>query len=119
MRFESGCAERGGNGCHRASKDWISIDGHRERGPAGQRFQRKSPGAAIEIERAPAGQILTQKYDVTVNDGHGGTAIQTITITIKGDKKKEGDEDFFINLFNPSNALIDRGQGRVVIKNDD
>src|SRR5438876_41004 len=30
-----------------------------------------------------AGQTLTQKYDVTVNDGQvGGTATQTVTITI-------------------------------------
>src|SRR5207237_1351488 len=31
-----------------------------------------------------AGQTLTQKYDVTVSDGHGGTALQTITVTITG-----------------------------------
>lgn len=31
-----------------------------------------------------AGQTLTQNYDVTVNDGHGGTATQTVTITIIG-----------------------------------
>src|SRR5262249_13824973 len=30
------------------------------------------------------GQTLTQKYDVTVNDGHGGTATQTVTVTITG-----------------------------------
>src|SRR5437879_6111680 len=31
-----------------------------------------------------AGQTLTQKYDVTVSDGHGGTALQTIIVTITG-----------------------------------
>src|SRR5437867_1482340 len=31
-----------------------------------------------------AGQTLTQLYDVTVDDGHGGTASQTVTITITG-----------------------------------
>src|SRR5205807_7527340 len=31
-----------------------------------------------------AGQTLTQKYDVTVADGHGGTATQTVTVTING-----------------------------------
>jgi VCBS repeat-containing protein len=30
------------------------------------------------------GQTLTQSYDVTVNDGHGGTAGQTVTVTITG-----------------------------------
>ena len=31
-----------------------------------------------------AGQSLTQKYDVTVNDGHGGTAMETVTIVLNG-----------------------------------
>src|SRR4029077_3995080 len=31
-----------------------------------------------------AGQTLTQHYDVTVSDGHGGTDTQTVTITITG-----------------------------------
>jgi VCBS repeat-containing protein len=31
-----------------------------------------------------AGQSLTQKYDVTINDGHGGTAMQTVTIVLNG-----------------------------------
>src|SRR4029079_12677273 len=31
-----------------------------------------------------AGQQLIQKYDVTVSDGQGGTAVQTITVTITG-----------------------------------
>ena len=28
--------------------------------------------------------MLTQYYDVTVDDGNGGTAVQTVTITITG-----------------------------------
>ena len=37
-----------------------------------------------------AGQSLTQKYDVTVDDSHGGTAMQTVTVTLIGtdDAKK-------------------------------
>jgi VCBS repeat-containing protein len=31
-----------------------------------------------------AGQTLTQLYDVTVDDGHGGAATQTVTITLVG-----------------------------------
>ena len=31
-----------------------------------------------------AGQSLTQKYDVTVDDSHGGTAMQTVTVTLIG-----------------------------------
>ncbi|OOG77391.1 hypothetical protein B0E45_00060, partial [Sinorhizobium sp. A49] len=36
------------------------------------------------LDSLQAGQSRTQKYDVTVNDGHGGTATQTVTITITG-----------------------------------
>ncbi|MGF6177893.1 beta strand repeat-containing protein [Ensifer sp. 4252] len=36
------------------------------------------------LDSLQAGQTLTQKYDVTVDDGHGGTAVQTVTITITG-----------------------------------
>jgi hypothetical protein len=31
-----------------------------------------------------AGQTLKQLYDVTISDGHGGTVVQTITITLRG-----------------------------------
>src|SRR6185312_13924473 len=36
------------------------------------------------LDYLAAGQTLTQRYDVTVSDGHGGTATQTVTITITG-----------------------------------
>jgi choice-of-anchor C domain-containing protein len=36
------------------------------------------------LDHLKAGQTLIQSYDVTVNDGHGGTASQTVTITITG-----------------------------------
>ncbi|WP_043626974.1 VCBS domain-containing protein, partial [Ensifer sp. ZNC0028] len=36
------------------------------------------------IDSLQSGQTLTQTYDVTINDGHGGTATQTVTIVITG-----------------------------------
>jgi VCBS repeat-containing protein len=36
------------------------------------------------IDFLAAGQVLTQKYDVTVDDGHGGSVVQTVTVTITG-----------------------------------
>ena len=36
------------------------------------------------IDYLKAGQTKTQLYDVTINDGHGGTIVQTITITLSG-----------------------------------
>jgi VCBS repeat-containing protein len=36
------------------------------------------------LDSLAAGEVLTQLYDVQVSDGHGGTAIQTVTVTITG-----------------------------------
>ena len=40
--------------------------------------------ADAALDSLAAGQVLTQYYDVTVDDGNGGTAVQTVTITITG-----------------------------------
>jgi VCBS repeat-containing protein len=40
--------------------------------------------AASALDDLVAGQELTQRYDVTIGDGHGGTALQTVTITLNG-----------------------------------
>ena len=40
--------------------------------------------ANAALQFLAAGQILTQTYNVTINDGHGGTASQAVTITIPG-----------------------------------
>lgn len=44
---------------------------------------------------------------------------KTITISIKGDKKKESDEYFFVNLSGASGAPIEVGKGEGWIYNDD
>ena len=36
------------------------------------------------IDHLSAGQTLTQKYTVTIDDGHGGQAFETVTVTISG-----------------------------------
>jgi serralysin len=36
------------------------------------------------IDYLKAGQSLTQRYDVTIDDGRGGTAMQTLTISLLG-----------------------------------
>jgi hypothetical protein len=48
-----------------------------------------------------------------------GQTSQTITISVKGDKTKEADETFFVNLFGVTNAQIADGQGTGTILNDD
>ncbi len=40
--------------------------------------------ADAALDFLAAGQVLTQKYDVKVDDGHGGTAVQTVELTLTG-----------------------------------
>jgi large repetitive protein len=42
-----------------------------------------------------------------------------VTVYVKGDTLHEADETFFVNLTSPINALVAKGQGKGVIKNDD
>lgn len=48
-----------------------------------------------------------------------GQTTATIFVTVRGDKKKEADETFFVNLSGASNATIADNQGLGTIKNDD
>jgi hypothetical protein len=48
-----------------------------------------------------------------------GQTTKTITISIKGDKKKESDEYFYVNLSGANGAPVDDGQGEGAIFNDD
>src|SRR5690606_30152938 len=36
------------------------------------------------IDHLAQGEVLTQSYDVVISDGHGGTAVTTVTVTITG-----------------------------------
>jgi hypothetical protein len=49
-----------------------------------------------------------------------GTSAKTITVTVNGDKVKEPNETFFVNLFNLSpNAYFGDSQAVGTIQNDD
>src|SRR5439155_9828968 len=48
-----------------------------------------------------------------------GELTKTVAVTVNGDTDPERDEDFFLNLSSPSNAVLDKSQGRGVIVNDD
>ena len=48
-----------------------------------------------------------------------GQTSTTINVSIKGDKTIEPDETFYLNLGNPTNAILARGQGVGTICNDD
>ena len=48
-----------------------------------------------------------------------GEKTKTIGVTVKGDLDSEPDEEFFVNLSNPTNAKIGDDQGLATIENDD
>jgi hypothetical protein len=48
-----------------------------------------------------------------------GETTQTISIVIRGDKKKEQAENFYVNLFNAYDAVFADSQGLGTILNDD
>jgi hypothetical protein len=48
-----------------------------------------------------------------------GQTSKTVTVFVRGDKKAEADETFFVNLSSAQNALIADGQGVGTILNDD
>ncbi len=48
-----------------------------------------------------------------------GATSATINVDVKGDTAVEGNETFFVNLSNPTNATIVDGQGQCTIENND
>ena len=49
-----------------------------------------------------------------------GETTKTITITVKGDSKREANETFYLDLFgNSSNSLLTKNRGLGTILNDD
>ena len=48
-----------------------------------------------------------------------GRTTWSVGVTVRGDRKKEGDELFLVNLSNATGATISDGQGAGTIRNDD
>jgi probable HAF family extracellular repeat protein len=48
-----------------------------------------------------------------------GQLIRTIEVTVRGDRKREPDEVFYVNLANPAGATITDGQALGTLRNDD
>src|SRR4029453_7635624 len=84
------------------------------------------------VTNAPT--VKGEEYTVRLEEGSGahfyrlatpsltfypGETNKTITIQVRGDLLNEPDETFFVNLSNPTNALIARGTGIGTIINDD
>ncbi|WP_164489993.1 Calx-beta domain-containing protein [Runella sp. SP2] len=85
---------------------------------------RTSTATAETINYATADNTATTAdNDYTSTSGTlsfaAGEANKTITVTVNGDAKVEGNETFFVNLTAPSNGAISDGQGLGTITNDD
>ncbi len=67
------------------------------------------------LEGLAEGQEIIQTYDVTVDDGNGGTATETVTVTITGanDGPTAEDDDFSVleDVVLIGNVLVDNGNG--------
>jgi chitinase len=48
-----------------------------------------------------------------------GQTRRTVTVFVRGDRVRERDETFFLQLSSPINGMIARGRGRGLIKDDD
>jgi large repetitive protein len=66
--------------------------------------------------RASGGDYLSTSGTLTFAPGE---TTKTITVLVKGDRKKEATETFYVNLFGATDALIADGQGVGTILDDD
>jgi hypothetical protein len=79
---------------------------------------------AVTVNYATANGSATAGSDYQAKTGSvtfaPGETIKTITIVVNGDKTRESNETFFVDLFGPSsNALISTARGVGTILNDD
>ncbi len=81
-----------------------------------------SAGVSVNYSTAN-GSATTSNYDYVAKSGTvsfaPGETTKTITVTIRGDTKKEKDERFYVNLSGASGGTIADGQGVGTIVNDD
>lgn len=85
-------------------------------------------GLTFGVERpglvAAEGTAATSDRDYSAASGtltcSPGERTKTITVNVRGDRKRESDEDFYVDLFSPSsNASIGQSRGTGTIVNDD
>jgi hypothetical protein len=83
-----------------------------------------NPIAPVTVDYASAAGTAGAPSDFQVVAGtltfSPGVNIRTVTVSVLGDRVREANEVFTVNLSNPSaNAYIDRAQGVATIVNDD
>ena len=77
----------------------------------------------VTVDYATANGTATAGSDYVATSGmltfDPGVTTRTITVTVNSDITVEPNETFFVNLSNPTNATLAKGQGTGTILNDD
>jgi probable HAF family extracellular repeat protein len=80
-------------------------------------------GAPVSVNFATADQSARAPGDYESQSGAlafaPGTTSRTITVNVRGDRTRESEEVFYVNLSGATGALIQTGQGTGVVRNDD
>jgi probable HAF family extracellular repeat protein len=80
-------------------------------------------GAPVSVNFATADSSARAPEDYDGRSGAldfpPGTTSRTITVNVKGDRTRESEEMFFVNLSGATGAVIQSGQGFGVVRNDD
>ncbi len=80
-------------------------------------------GQTVTVAYATANGTATAGTDYTAAAGTltfaPGETSKTITVLVNGDRSAEPNETFFVNLSNPTNAVINDGQGAGTILDDE
>lgn len=82
-----------------------------------------SPGQQVTVDYATANGSAKTPGDYTATSGtltfNAGQTTGTISVPVRGDRRNERNEAFFVNLSNVTNATISDGQGRATIRDND
>jgi hypothetical protein len=83
----------------------------------------EASGQTVTVDYVTAPGTATDGSDYQSNSGtltfNPGETNKVVTVLINGDTQDEADENFFVNLSNPSNAGLTKAQGTGTITNDD
>ncbi len=79
--------------------------------------------AAVSLNFATANGSAKSTEDYDAQSGvltfNAGQTSKTIAVSVKGDRKVEGQEVFYLNLSSPAGAFMTSSQGTGVVRNDD
>ena len=77
----------------------------------------RASGAAVTVQFATANGITQAGRDYLATGGvltyPAGQWVRTVSIAVRGERVREGNETFFVNLMDPAGATLLDGQGQV------